>query len=88
MDVIGFLGERLAELTEKPTPVAMGFVRLAIRDSIGSDYDLINYDSLRKVLETSLRARLTRIRMPDVDGIIDGMLRELVDIQSMIIFSV
>ena len=72
----------------KPEPLARGCIRLAIRDKFAPHYSLITYESLRNIIDTNLRTRLGRYRIPDVDEIIDSLLLSLVGIQSVISMSI
>ena len=86
MDIIKHLGSRLAELINISAPAARGLIKLAIKDEIGPFKPLnqITFNEFKTTIENSLKKRLKILEISTFELIVQYLIRELTDYQSLI----
>jgi hypothetical protein len=86
MEIIRYLGDKLAEKMNISPPAARGLIKLSIKDELGPFKELykINYNEYLTVLKNSFRERLMKLEIPNFEGIVNNMLKELELNQSLI----
>ena len=86
MDIIKHLGGRLADLINISAPAARGLIKLAIKDEVGPFKPLnqITFNEFKNTIENSLRKRLINLEISTFELIVQYLLRELTDYQSLI----
>ncbi|TFG03147.1 MAG: hypothetical protein EU539_12535 [Promethearchaeota archaeon] len=86
MEIIKYLGNKLAEQINISAPAARGLLKLSIKDELGPFKDLnqLNYEELSLVLKNSLKNRLINLKVNDQDHVINKLLNELTLNQSLI----
>lgn len=86
-DIISLFGGILAEVLHKPLPACKGIFRLAIYD-LGLKEKLeegkLNYADLEQIISESLRKRLIRIHIHNLEEAIQMMKQKLVDHQGIL----
>ena len=87
MEVIKYLGNRLAEFTTISPPRARGLIKLAVIDEFGPFKPLqqVTYKELKMVIENALKKRLLSLEINDIDNIIEELLDLLARFQSLIV---
>ncbi|MHA1375668.1 MAG: hypothetical protein ACTSR7_15405 [Promethearchaeota archaeon] len=87
MEVIKYLGNKLAEFTTISPPGARGLIKLAIKDDLGPYKPLqqVSYKELKTAIENSLKKRLLSLEINDIDKIIEELLDLLARFQSLIV---
>jgi len=67
MEVIKYLGNKLAEFTTISPPGARGLIKLAIKDDLGPYKPLqqVSYKELKTAIENSLKKRLLSLENRD-----------------------
>ena len=85
-DIISFLGERLSGKIKKAVMPTTGFIRLSIKDEFGSDVNTkkLTYKDFKQVIQNSLKQRLKNIKVANLDTVIQEMLTDLQDNQSLL----
>ncbi len=86
MEIINYLGNKLAEKIRISPPAARGLLKLAIKDELGPfvPIEQIRFNDLKKVILNSLRARLIKLEIIDPNPIIEFLNDELTRNQSLI----
>ena len=86
MDIIKHLGSKLAELINISAPASRGLIKLAIKDEIGPFKPLnqITFNEFKTTIENSLKKRLENLEISTFELIIQYLIRELTDYQSLI----
>ncbi|TFG08303.1 MAG: hypothetical protein EU539_02790 [Promethearchaeota archaeon] len=86
MEIIKYLGDKLAQKIGISPPAARGLLKLSIKDELGpfNPLDKLNFIDLKKVLQKSLNQRLIRLGVSDNQKIVEFMLSELTNNQSLI----
>ncbi len=86
IDIIIFLGDRLASNANISPPAARGLLKLSIKDELGPYKPLnqINYSELKATIRNALKKRLENLGFQDIEGLITLMVTELRDNQSFI----
>lgn len=85
MEIIKFLGDKLANKINISPPAARGLLKLAIKDELGPFKPIseINFNNFKSVMENSLRLRLIKLDIPNIDILIEYMLYHLTKNQSL-----
>ena len=86
MDIIYYLGNILANRINVSPTASRGLIKLSIKDELGpfSKFKLIKFEELKNAINNSLRIRLTKLNVRDLEDIIVILLKELTDNQSLI----
>ncbi len=86
MEIIKYLGDKLAEKIYISPPAARGLIKLAIKDDLGTFKPLnqINLNDFKSIFQNSLKKRLVKLEISNSGTIIDFLLDELTKIQSLI----
>ena len=86
MEIIKYLGDKLSQQINISPPAARGLLKLSIKDELGpfTDLNQINYSDLRNVLHNSLKKRLHKLEISNIEYIISYLLNELTLNQSLI----
>ena len=86
-DIISLFGGILSEILHKPLPACRGIFRLAIYD-LGYREKLedgkLNYNDLERVVAESLKNRLSRLHILNLDDAIQRMRLRLVEHQGLL----
>lgn len=85
MEIIKFLGDKLANKINISPPAARGLLKLAIKDELGPFKPIseINFNDFKSVMKNSLRLRLIKLDIPNIDILIEYMLYNLTKNQSL-----
>lgn len=75
---IDHFGEWLSQKTGKPLIACKGLVRLALKDEYES-FDNLSYEKLKKVIDSSLPSRLSKLNLPDFEKMIQELNLEFKD---------
>ena len=86
MEIIKFLGDKLANKINISPPAARGLLKLAIKDEVGPFKPIseINFNDFKSIMKNSLRLRLIKLDIPNNDILIEYMLYYLTKNQSLI----
>lgn len=86
MDIIKHLGSKLAELINISAPAARGLIKLAIKDEIGpfKPVNQVTFNEFKNIIENSLKKRLINLEIGTYELIVQFLVRELTDYQSLI----
>ena len=86
VDIIYYLGNVLASRINISPTASRGLLKLSVKDELGpfTKFELVKFDNLKNVVNNSLRARLTKLNILDLDDVIQNLLKELTDNQSLI----
>lgn len=86
MEIIRYLGDILAKCIGISPTAARGLLKLSIKDELGpfTDFEQINYGDLLKVINQSLKNRLIKLNFEDFKNIVQLLLNELTNNQSLI----
>ena len=86
IEIIKYLGDYLAEKTNLSAPATRGALKLAIKDEIGPFKPLnqLSYGDLKKIINNSLKKRLTDLNSQNIENIIKEILKQLIRGQSLI----
>ena len=86
MEIIKFLGDKLANKINISPPAARGLLKLAIKDELGPFKPIseINFNDFKSIMKNSLRLRLIKLDIPNNDILIEYMLYYLTKNQSLI----
>ncbi|MBD3341069.1 MAG: hypothetical protein GF353_18325 [Candidatus Lokiarchaeota archaeon] len=86
MEIIKYLGERMAQKIEISPPAARGLLKLAIKDEMGpfTPLNQVNFNDLKKVIQNSLFNRLDGLKVNNLKEIVKDLLEELTQNQSLI----
>jgi hypothetical protein len=83
INFIKFFGETLSRKIGKDDLVSRGLILYAIKDEYGS-YDTVNFEILKQTFENSLKERLEKVNIANVDNICNEMIKELIKNQSLL----
>jgi len=81
-NIIHFFGEKLADKIERAALPCQGLLRLAIQDK-QFDPNKLTFENMQHVFNTSLKERLKRFRIQNIDTVVSKMNVELIDNQSI-----
>ncbi|MBD3255316.1 MAG: hypothetical protein GF383_09500 [Candidatus Lokiarchaeota archaeon] len=86
MEIINYLGERLAEKINISSPAGRGLLKLSIKDELGPFKELnqIRYKELENIINNSLKERLIGLGISDHGEVLKYLLEELNANQSLI----
>ena len=89
MEIIAYLGNKLAEKIDISPPAARGLLKLSIKDELDpfKPISQITFNELKSVIENALNQRLIKLEISNKDEIIKFMLEELKANQSLITMS-
>lgn len=89
MEIINYLGEVLAKEIKISSPAARGLIKLAIKDELGPYKPLIriSFTEFKVVIENTLKLRLTKLGVQEVELLTKLMVDELTKNQSLITMS-
>jgi len=89
MEIIAYLGNKLAEKIDISPPAARGLLKLSIKDELDpfKPVPQITFNELKTVIENALNKRLRKLEISNKDEIIKFMLGELRKNQSLITMS-
>lgn len=89
MEIINYLGEYLSKSINISSPAARGLIKLAIKDELGpfKPFDQVNYRDFKLVIESSLKVRLEKLEIYEIEVIIEILLDKLNRFQSLISMS-
>ena len=87
MEVIKYLGNKLAELITISPPGARGLIKLAVKDVLGPFKPLqqVTYRELKITIENALKKRLLSLEINSIDKIIEELSDLLARYQSLIV---
>ncbi|MHA2009530.1 MAG: hypothetical protein ACXABO_21425 [Promethearchaeota archaeon] len=83
MDSLRYFGELLSEKIGKDDLVGRGLILYAIQDEVGNT-DTISFNILKRTFENSLKNRLEKVNVPNVDKISGEMVKVLIQKQSLL----
>ena len=83
MDPFQFFGDLLSEKINKRPIACRGLIRFSLKDT-GSSAENLSYDSLLKAFKEGLNLRLENIGIEKTDIIINDMIKELQNNQSLL----
>jgi len=85
-DIIKYLAEKLAEKIELTPIAARGLIKLSIQEHFNKyiPYSQINFKKFKEIVKGTLKERLIKLQIPNVDEIIDNILDHLIKSQSLI----
>ncbi|TFF97326.1 MAG: hypothetical protein EU541_08385 [Promethearchaeota archaeon] len=86
MEIINILGNKLAVILNISPPAARGLIKLSIKDEFGpfKPISQLNYEDFKLILNQSLRNRLQNLDVVNYDSIVENLLEELKQNQSLI----
>ena len=89
MEIINILGNKLSNEIEISPPAARGLIKLAIKDEIGpfKPYNQIIFKEYESAILNSLKNRLLKLELKNVEKIIKHIKNELIEKQSLITMS-
>lgn len=86
MEIINVLAEKLGKKIGISPAAARGLLKLAIKDELGSfiNYKNLKYEQLESIIENSLRKRLEKLNIENIDQIINYLEDKKKKYQSLI----
>ena len=86
MEILNILAEFIAKEINISPPAARGLLKLSIKDQLSPFKPLsqITFRDLKNVINSSLKARLNHLNVPNVNKLIDSLIQQLIDHQSLI----
>jgi hypothetical protein len=86
MELIKSLGVVLADKINISPPATRGLIKLAIKDELGpfTVVQTVNLKDMQKTINNSLKKRLVKLAIQDVEMIIESLLTHLKENQSLI----
>ncbi len=86
MEIIKYLGDKLAKEINISPPAARGLLKLSIKDELDPFRPLfkITFNELRNVLQNSFKKRLINLEISNYEAIVNHMIIELELNQSLI----
>jgi len=86
MELIKSLGVVLADKINISPPATRGLIKLAIKDELGpfTVVQTVNLEDMQKTINNSLKKRLVKLAIQDVEMIIESLLTHLKENQSLI----
>ena len=86
MDPIEYFGNLLSKKINKQDIVGRGLILYAIQDEMGSA-NVVNFDILKRTFQNSLKDRLKKVAIQNIDSVSDEMVKELIQKQSLLTMS-
>ncbi len=83
MNLIEFFGNLLAKKIGKTEQVGRGLILYAVQDEVGKT-DVININVLTQTFKNSLKSRLEKVGVTNIDQVCNGMVKELIKNQSLL----
>ncbi|MHA2181473.1 MAG: hypothetical protein ACXAAH_08625 [Promethearchaeota archaeon] len=83
INFIKFFGETLSRKIGKDELTSRGLILYAIKDEYGS-YDTVNFEILKNTFEKTLKERLEKVNVSNIDNICNEMIKELIKNQSLL----
>ena len=83
MSMAQFFGDILSKKIGKEEMVGQGLILYAIQDEFGNTNE-ITFDILKKTFENSLKNRLKKVNITNIDKVIYEMVEELIKNQSLL----
>ncbi|MFX1385085.1 MAG: hypothetical protein ACFFBP_21895, partial [Promethearchaeota archaeon] len=85
-EIIKYLGEKLAEKIKLSPTAARGLIKLAIQEQIGvfKQFSRISFKSFKEIIYGTLKDRLIKLEIDNVNDVTDDMFNYLIKIQSLI----
>ena len=89
MDIINFLAEKLSKEIGITIFATRGLIKLSISDELGPYFlfKQITFEQLSKVIQNSLKRRMMKLQVNDVEFLVDFLNNELIQNQSLILMS-
>ncbi|MFX1274708.1 MAG: hypothetical protein ACFFBP_04795 [Promethearchaeota archaeon] len=89
MEIIKYLAFVLSNNIEISQTATIGLIKLAIKDQLGPYFPLnqVTYDNLKMTIQDSLKKRLIKLKVQKTDSLIDLLVSELTNNQSLITLS-
>lgn len=89
MEIIRYLAFVLSNEIEISQTATIGLIKLAIKDQLGPFFPLnkINYENLKSTIQNSLKSRLIKLKVQNIEKITDLLIVELTNNQSLITLS-
>ena len=89
MEIIKYLAFVLSNEIDISQTATNGLIKLAIKDQLGPFFPLnkINYENLKLTIEQSLKSRLIKLKVQNIEKIIRLLIIELTNNQSLITLS-
>jgi hypothetical protein len=86
MEIIKILAKKLGKKIGISPPAARGLLKLAIKDELGSfiNYNNLKYEQYESIIENSLRERLKKLDIKNIDEIVNYLLEKKKEYQSLI----
>ena len=86
MEILKVLADYIAKEINVSPPAARGLLKLSIKDEIGpfKPISQINFRDLKKTIRFSLKERLIKLNVSNVNLLVDNLIQYLVDKQSLI----
>lgn len=88
MIIINYLSDILAEKIKISPSATRGLIKLSIKDQLDPyfdfDFDQLTYNQLKLSIQNTLKERLLKLQIDNVDELIDLLLIELKENQSLI----
>ena len=86
MEILNILAEFIAKEINISPPAARGLLKLSIKDQIGPFKPLnqINFRDLKNTINSSLKTRLINLDVSNVNLLIENLIQQLIDKQSLI----
>jgi len=89
LEIIKYLAFVLSNEIDISQTATIGLIKLAIKDQLGPFFPLskISYDNLKLTIQNSLKSRLIKLKVQNIEKIIDLLVIELTNNQSLITLS-
>ena len=89
MEIINILADHLAKSINISLPATKGLLKLAIKDQLGPFKSLyrLDFEDLKNTVYNSLKQRLINLGIPNIDSLIEGLYKQLIEKQSLITLS-
>ena len=86
MEIINILGKNLAKNLNISSPAARGLIKLSIKDEFGpfKPINQLNYEDFKLILNQSLKQRLQNLNVINLHVIVERLLEDLKQNQSVI----
>lgn len=85
MNITNYFGEYLSKLTDKDPRACRGMIRIAVKEKFPNKTpEQLDYDELKDVFNTTLKKRLERVYITNIDQITEEITIYLVKNQSLL----
>lgn len=86
MEIISYLSDFLSSQLNISPPAVRGLLKLSIKDELGpfKSLDKISYNDLKTTIQDALKKRLEKLEVSNFNNIIERLLKELQEHQSLI----